>query len=490
MKKIVALFFGLAVAFSGVLPAMPARAAGDAQLTLSPPNVTVETGEEFSISVLVDPNGELLDTVRVNLSFDASMVEVVWFDLGSQFPSLSPGYELDNDNGEVTFGAFKYGESVTTSGTLATITFRGLSSGTATISVDDDSKLIDEGEEKIDDSTLGSVSVTISGEAVTPTETEEAPTPTGSLEEQALVYFGAFAGRMPSSAVDWEALHCMAYDTCYPSDPEDRRIEHEQTALEIFGAKYGHIPSTSMDWNALHAIAYTEIFYDWSEIDGEEAAAEEETEAAAEEEVVVEEEETTEVSVEAQALVYFGAFAGRLPSTSEEWDALRCIAYDDCTPAERDQTREAKALEVYGAKYGSLPSSSMDWSALHALAYTDVFIDWSSEEEAAEEEATEEEAVETEESEAEESMEAETEGEEEMTEAEAIGIFGQVYGRLPSESADWDAIHIMVEGYDGEQDASAEQSALGTFTSVFGRLPSSESDWNIVAAIAYSGAEL
>jgi len=283
----------------------------------------------------------------------------------------------------------------------------------------------------------------------------------------------------------------MAYDTCYPSDPEDRKIEHEQTALEIFGAKYGHIPSSSMDWNALHAIAYTEIFYDWSEIDGEEAAAEEETETA-EETTEAEEEETAEVSVEAQALVYFGAFAGHLPSTSKEWDALHCIAYDDCTPSERDEAREAQALEVYGAKYGSLPSSSMDWYALHALAYTDVFIDWSSEEEEetteAEESASEEEeAVETEESEME---EVETEEEEGMTEAEAIGIFGQIYGRLPSESADWDAVHIMVEGYDGEQDTSAEQSALGTFTSVFGRLPASDSDWNVVAAIAYSGAEL
>ncbi|MBU0531105.1 MAG: S8 family peptidase [Candidatus Uhrbacteria bacterium] len=77
-----------------------------------------------------------------------------------------------------------------------------------------------------------------------------------SLEEQALVYFGAFYGRMPESADDWAALHCIAYGGCQ-GDPRD--IEAEQAALVIFGAKYAKMPEISMEWNVIHTLAYTDF---------------------------------------------------------------------------------------------------------------------------------------------------------------------------------------------------------------------------------------
>jgi hypothetical protein len=361
MKKIAVSLFGLAIVFASFARVPFAHAYGSGTIMLSASDASVSTGEEFSISVWVDPAGESVDTVRVNLNFNPALVEAVYFDLANQFPSLSPGYTINNTTGLVSFGAFKFGDRVTESGLFATVTFKALSAGTATIQVGGDSKLINNGQEKVSATGFGSVIVATSGD-----------------EEQALAYFGAFAGRMPSSDVDWEALHCMAYDTCYPTDPAMRKVEHERISLEVFGAKYGHIPATSMDWKALHAIAYTEIFYDWSSIDGTAAPAAEATEEAPE--AMEEEEEVADeadVSVAAwgdsidanEAIGIFGFLTGRLPSSPAEWTAIDYMQ-NGYAPASKDAAFEDAAISLFGSAYGRLPSSSADWNVTAAIAYS------------------------------------------------------------------------------------------------------------------------
>ncbi|MBI2473684.1 hypothetical protein HYV70_03985, partial [Candidatus Uhrbacteria bacterium] len=229
MKKIAILFLGLTMSIVNV-GISAVHAAGSATLTLSPTNTSVVTGDTFSLSVLVNPNGESLDTARLELDYEASKLEVLSFDLGSLFPNLSPDNEIDNTNGDLSYGAYKFGTPITSSGTFATVTFHALSSGTTSISVLSSSKLISDGTEKMNTSTLGSSSITISGEDVESEAPEETTTETedteiivdeeASLEEQALVYFGAFYGRMPSSGDDWSALHCIAYGGCQ-GDPRD-----------------------------------------------------------------------------------------------------------------------------------------------------------------------------------------------------------------------------------------------------------------------------
>src|SRR3989338_847428 len=488
MKKLAVLALSIATFALGA----NVLASGQATMSLSPASRSVDVGDSFSIVVSVDPNGATLDTVRADISFTASMLEVTDIDLGTLFPAASPGNSTSNTNGTLSYGAYKYGGDVTDSGTFATITFHALSSGTATISVTDDSRLISAGEEMIDTTDLGSATVTIGGSGTAEAIAEEEDTSDASLEAQALVYFGAFAGRMPSSGVDWEALHCIAYDDCYPSDSADRLVSREATSLEVFGAKYAKLPSSTMDWNTIHALAYTEVFYDW---DGDGLTGADETDVAVEEEeeevVAEEEEEATEsdASLEAQALVYFGAFAGRMPSSAVDWEALHCMAYDDCYPADTEDRRvdrEAQSLVIYGEKYGEMPTTSMDWNAVHAIAYTEIFYDWSEMEDGTE--VTEETEV-TEDEE----VVGEEDDEDTITQDEALGLFGQITGYLPSSSADWLAIDYMVEGYTpsaDERDVDAESAAIAKFGEVFGELPSSSADWNVVAAIAYSGAIL
>ena len=378
MKKIAASFFGLALALATLTNVSFAHASGAGTIMLSSSSTAVSTGDTFTVSVWVDPAGESLDTVRVNLNFDPSILEGTTFDLASQFHSLSPGYSINNTTGLMTFGAFEFGDRVTTSGLFATATLKALSAGIATVSVGSDSKLINDGQEKVSASGFGSVMVPTTGESVVPTGSEMS---SASLEEQGLVYFGAFAGRMPSSAVDWEALHCMAYDTCYPTDVAMRNVDHERISLEVFGAKYAHIPVTSMDWKALHAIAYTEIFYDWSSIDAGAAAT---TVVVAEPVAVVAEpvvvvEETPVVastgsswgdSIDAnEAIGIFGALTARLPSSSADWAAVGYMQ-NGYVPATKDSAAESAAIAKYGAVYGRLPSSSADWNVIAAIAYS------------------------------------------------------------------------------------------------------------------------
>ena len=582
MKKIAVLFLGLLMGIANV-GVSPAHAGTTATLSLSPTNTSVETGDSFSLSVLVDANDESLDTVRVDLSFDPDLVEITSFDLGSLFPNLSPSNDTDNDAGTLSYGAYKFGTPVTSSGTLATVTFHALSEGTATIEVESTSRLISDGEETLDTGDLGSATITISGEDVASeaveeeeeesddsssgaTESDEAAalvyfgalfgrlpssdddwetndciandgcydsdnrnltyevaalakfnskyganpsssmdwqavhalayTAAGqellgldviaeaddeeevaevdeveevveeeseaSLEQQALVYFGAFYARMPSSDDDWSALHCIAYGGCQ-GDPRD--VAAEQAALVIFGAKYAKMPSTDMEWNVIHTLAYTDFLDEGDE--GEEVAEVEEVDEVVEEE--------SEASLEQQALVYFGAFYARMPSSDDDWSALHCIAYGGCKEDPQDVAAEQAALVIFGAKYAKMPSTDMEWNVIHTLAYTD-FLDEGGEEEVVEEEVVEEEAAE----------------ETELTlEQQAIGWFGTITGRLPSEDADWVAIDYMVNGYtpsEDERDLEAESAAITTYVDAFGALPSSDQDWNIVAAIAYSGA--
>lgn len=264
MRRIFFLVAACALLMPLLGPA-PVHAAGLATFGLAVSPSSVAVGEEFTATAWVNPNGEAIDTIRLHMTFDPAVVEAIWFDIGTALPSLSPAYSIDNDLGVVDVGAFKYGDRVTDSAVGITVTFRGKAEGSSSIAIDDESRLVSDGEEMIDaDGTalIGVKTVTVGASTTTTATTTDK-----ALEETALIYFGAFAGRMPSSSVDWDALHCMAYDTCYPTDVADRDVAHEQQSLVVFGAKYGHIPSTAADWRALHAIAYTEIFYDWSTID-------------------------------------------------------------------------------------------------------------------------------------------------------------------------------------------------------------------------------
>jgi hypothetical protein len=356
MKKIAVVFLGITMSI--VMFGSSVAQAGSAVLSLSTDAAGIAVGDTFDVMVDVDPSGESLDTVRVELSYDTAYVEVASYTLGELFPYESPSNEIDNTYGTLSYGAYKFGDAVTDAGVVATVTFVAVGGGDTTISLSEDSKLISDGTESLDTSMLTGLSLTISGDAADTTTTEETTTEETTdtsytsdpaLEAEALVYFGAFYARMPSSSTDWEALHCIAYGGCQ-GDPRD--IDAEAAALELFGQKYAKMPETHMEWNVLHTIAYTDLLT-YDQMDSTEDTS-------------------SELSVEEQAIGWFGTLTGYLPTSDADWLAIEYMV-NGYFPEHRDLDAEVAAISLFTQTFGGEPSSHQDWNIVSAIAYSGAF---------------------------------------------------------------------------------------------------------------------
>ncbi|MEK7451940.1 MAG: cohesin domain-containing protein [Patescibacteria group bacterium] len=144
MKKFAAIFLSMAFAFANV-GILPVLAAGSGTLTLMPASESVKSGDSFNITVQMNAGGASIDTVRVDLSYDATLLSATSFNLGTLFPNLSPSNSIDNKAGTLSYGAYKFGTPVTSSGVIGTVTFKALATGAPKISVLSSSKLIQDG---------------------------------------------------------------------------------------------------------------------------------------------------------------------------------------------------------------------------------------------------------------------------------------------------------------------------------------------------------
>lgn len=137
------------------------NAAGLATLTLSPTQVTVEVGETFDLFINANPNGELLDTVRAVLSFTQTSFKAEEAVLTGSFNRVAPGNFINNSSGVVSLGGFTLEGPVKTSTKFGRVTFQATQVGSAKIELSSDSKMISNGEEKIDTSILGQTEVKV-----------------------------------------------------------------------------------------------------------------------------------------------------------------------------------------------------------------------------------------------------------------------------------------------------------------------------------------
>jgi len=157
LKTIIALFITSVLAgFS-----LPTLAVGSATLSLSPVLNDISTGDTFTIDIEAQANGEAIDTVRAHISFSADLLQLTDASLGSLFPRTSPGSSIDNAAGEASIGGFTLDEPVNGSGAFVTLTFTALKEGEAKITLLSSSKMISNGEEKMNADSLGSVTVNI-----------------------------------------------------------------------------------------------------------------------------------------------------------------------------------------------------------------------------------------------------------------------------------------------------------------------------------------
>ena len=194
-------------------------ASGNATINLTPTKQTVSVGERFEVELNIVPNQEQIDTARVYLSFDPSIVLVEEVQIGSQLERVSPGNYSDNQEGLVSFGAFTLGGAMDQTGDFVTISFKAMQEGETDLLIERTSHLLSEGEEKINIASVGFAAIVVEeaeeGEIVVELGTL---TITESTHPSEVVWY-----QQNDVALSWEVLPAtgvVQYRYAFDQDPQ------------------------------------------------------------------------------------------------------------------------------------------------------------------------------------------------------------------------------------------------------------------------------
>lgn len=161
--------------------------AGGPTLSLLPSASTTSTNNQFTVQLSLDTKSYTVTAVDVKISFPSDKLQALSITPGTFLPSeLIPG-SVGTGTAAITMAGGATGKQGT--GTVATVTFKALSAGSATITFDASTQIAAVGQTSNVVDTLSPTTVTISGATVitpTPTATISAtPTPTsGSCPTQ------------------------------------------------------------------------------------------------------------------------------------------------------------------------------------------------------------------------------------------------------------------------------------------------------------------
>ena len=106
-----------------------------ASLKFDKTTATAANGATFQISVTVEPGSDALNSTDVYVTYDATLLKATLVSAGSLFPTVSNDIST---SGKVYIAGMVNdpASSISTTGTLATITFQGLKEGSGTLSFD------------------------------------------------------------------------------------------------------------------------------------------------------------------------------------------------------------------------------------------------------------------------------------------------------------------------------------------------------------------
>ncbi|MDD3647589.1 MAG: cohesin domain-containing protein [Candidatus Dojkabacteria bacterium] len=123
-----------------LIPRTTNAQAGDATLYFSPSTTAVSLNGTISIAVMINTGSHDINTVTADFTYPSSILQVVSIDTtGSEFEVQA---ESDYTSGTVYISRGSTG-SFTGIGEVVTVNFRGISSGTATLSFTDDALALD-----------------------------------------------------------------------------------------------------------------------------------------------------------------------------------------------------------------------------------------------------------------------------------------------------------------------------------------------------------
>lgn len=116
-----------------------------ADVLLSPSSGTYSSGQTFTATIRANPDGDSINAVESELSFDSSVLSVVNVSKdGSVFSLWTTEPTFSNDAGTITFGGGSP-TPFTSPSTLLTVTFRAIAEGEGTVSFNSASALAADG---------------------------------------------------------------------------------------------------------------------------------------------------------------------------------------------------------------------------------------------------------------------------------------------------------------------------------------------------------
>ncbi len=149
-----------------------------ASISLSPTTVSVQSGDTFTVAVTADPASTKIYSVRANIAFDSSVLQVSNFSFASTWmPVSQPGYDTTDNASGVLIKTGGYPGGITSSTRLGTISFKAIKTGTVTISATGSSLLLDASSANQLSGGQGSVAVSVTAPAPKPTSVSITPTP-------------------------------------------------------------------------------------------------------------------------------------------------------------------------------------------------------------------------------------------------------------------------------------------------------------------------
>ena len=97
--------------------------------------VTIGTGGTFQLVVSIDPGSDSINAAETYVTYDATVLNATAVTSGSLFPTVSHDLSM---TGKIFIVGYVNdpASSISTAGTLATVTFQALKNGSATVSFD------------------------------------------------------------------------------------------------------------------------------------------------------------------------------------------------------------------------------------------------------------------------------------------------------------------------------------------------------------------
>jgi hypothetical protein len=165
-NKIIPIIAGLILLW----PSIPAVHAGSSGFVLASANRTVNTGTVFGIPIKVFPNGASIDTARVVLNFDPSVVAATQFKFSSNLDTEAPASFIDNQKGIISWGGFDMEHRIESPAVFGLATFKAVGPGNGRIALAQSSKLISGGEDVADANSYNAVEITVVPTAPVPSQ--------------------------------------------------------------------------------------------------------------------------------------------------------------------------------------------------------------------------------------------------------------------------------------------------------------------------------